>query len=222
MDKSSWKIIVETETPKEDNNISVKTKNCLRIEEFGASDILALMDIYLTEWRHRDELLWKQVYKYFYATLIIILLPQLTQIIKIDIPGIPAIVFGIVGLIMSGIFTLVSVGYAKRLTAIGETYQNLINCLPRDPVDLRRISIEDPNFVFSECRILNRILNIKVFNKRMSVILAVLMSICLIVLSIGMIVFYASHPAENTEEAASFLFRLGNMEGSVKFYEPVK
>lgn len=31
---------------------------------------IALMGVYLSEWEHRDELLWTQVFRYFHAKII--------------------------------------------------------------------------------------------------------------------------------------------------------
>ena len=38
-------------------------KKGILLSSFETQDLLALMQIYLSEWMHRDELLWKQVFK---------------------------------------------------------------------------------------------------------------------------------------------------------------
>lgn len=44
-------------------------------EEYATT--ISLLNIYLEEWRLRDQLIWSQMYRFFYAILIIILLPNL-------------------------------------------------------------------------------------------------------------------------------------------------
>lgn len=43
------------------------------------SEIISLLDVYLTEFCHRSELLWAQVHKFFYAALVITMLPIVQQ-----------------------------------------------------------------------------------------------------------------------------------------------
>lgn len=95
-------------------------------------NVISLLNIYLTEWIHRDQILWAQVFKLFYAILIVILLPNVASYLNITLPAIPAIFFRVFGLISSIIFFYISVGYLKRLEAIGNTYQKLINKLPEE------------------------------------------------------------------------------------------
>ena len=152
-------------------------KTGLLLQDFTTDNILSLMDTYLKEWCHRDELLWKQIYTYFYATLLVLFLPNLTAFIGINLPKFPSIVFPSVALIMSIVFLYVSIGYTKRLAAIGDTYQQIIGFLPSD---LRRISITDARIKYG-----------KIFNKRMSVVLCFLMFVSLLFLSVVMIIYYA-------------------------------
>ncbi len=145
-------------------------------KEFNTEDLLKLMNIYLSEWCHRDELLWKQVYTYFYATLIVLFLPNLTIFVDLHLASFPSIVFPIIALIMSAVFFYVSMGYTKRLAAIGDTYQKIIDFLPPD---LRRIRISEMS---KRCN--------KLFTQRMSVILCVLMFGSLFIMSLVMIIYY--------------------------------
>ncbi len=39
-------------------------------QKLNKDQIITLMEIYLSEWQHRDSMLWQQVFKYFYVTLI--------------------------------------------------------------------------------------------------------------------------------------------------------
>lgn len=105
----------------------------------NTNDLLMLMDIYLTEWRHRDSLLWKQVFVYFYAIVIIIILP-FVDVLGVGFEDIlPRWIFSATGIILSFIFLIVSKGYADRLKSIGDTYNRLIKMLP---VQFRRNEIK--------------------------------------------------------------------------------
>ena len=154
--------------------------------------ILTLMNIYLTEWCHRDELLWKQVFTYFYATLIVLFLPFLAKKIpEIELPSVSSVVFAVVALVMSVVFLIVSLGYAKRLAAIGDSYREVAKFMP---TDMKYNKITDDEFSWNkkwekQLKKLNRCN--KLLDKRMSVLLTGLMFISLIILSVVMIFVYA-------------------------------
>ena len=103
--------------------------------------IIALMSVYLSEWEHRDELLWTQVFRYFYATLIVIILPNAATFIGIDLPEVNLKVFPIIGMLMALVFLYVGLGYAIRLRASSRTYVKLMKLLGSK--EYERISIED-------------------------------------------------------------------------------
>lgn len=93
---------------------------------------ISLLSIYLSEWSHRDNILWSQVFKFYYAILIVILLPNLALYLKLELPSWPVIVFRLIGLALSFIFLYISLGYSIRLQAIGDTCGRLIGKLPTD------------------------------------------------------------------------------------------
>ena len=148
--------------------------------------VITLMNTYLTEWCHRDELLWKQVFKYFYANLIVLFLPFLTQKLGVELPQIPSVIFAAVALVMSVVFLIVSLGYAKRLAAISESYQRVANLIPSE---LGWVSIRNNEFSWNcnwkKFKWFNELLN-----KRMSIFLCYLMFISLLILSIVMVFVY--------------------------------
>lgn len=113
----------------------------------NTEQLLNLMDIYLSEWMHRDLLLWQQVFKYFYAALVVMILPfiDLWGLNLSDI--IPNWVFPVVGLVLSVFFFIVGKGYAVRLTAIGISYSNLIEKLPEDIQRLKLSAIKRKSLV---------------------------------------------------------------------------
>lgn len=139
------------------------------LEGETVQNAIKLMEIYLSDWKHRDDLLWKQVFKFFYATLIVILLPYLTSAIEINVPAtIPNLLFYILGLIMSVIFLYISWSYAKRLEAMGNTYKYFISMLPEK---YRRLELDCGPIV----------------KKRISKVVSVMMFIVLFLLSIGLV-----------------------------------
>ena len=150
-------------------------KRGLQLNEMEVGHLLDLMDIYLSEWKQRDEMLWKQVFKYFYATLVVLFLPNIASFLGINLPEFPAVLFPLAALVLSLVFLYISIGYSKRLEASGNTYQKLINLLPEE---LRRVSVSDPNIKFG-----------RFFSKRISVVICVLMFLGLLCLSIVMILY---------------------------------
>lgn len=103
--------------------------------------IIALMSVYLSEWEHRDELLWTQVFRYFYATLIVTVLPNAAVFIGIELPEINIKLFPIVGMLMALVFLYVGLGYAIRLRASSRTYEKMMKLLGSE--EYERISVRD-------------------------------------------------------------------------------
>lgn len=108
------------------------------------AEFLTLMNIYYSEWEHRDSLMWKQVTTFFSSVFVIILLPfgEVWQIPLVD--HIPNIVFPFVGIALSFIFYYITIQYAHRLSKIGTTYRKMVDLLPKD---LRREKIYEKNRV---------------------------------------------------------------------------
>ncbi|MCH5192186.1 MAG: hypothetical protein J1F23_08495 [Oscillospiraceae bacterium] len=96
------------------------------------NELLSLMDLYLSEWFHRDSLLWKQAFTYFFAILVISILP-FAKLWGINFDSvIPKWIFPLIGLILSVLFFVFSMGYAERVEAVGAIYRDLINMLPQE------------------------------------------------------------------------------------------
>lgn len=101
---------------------------------------ISLLNVYITEWSQRDQIIWSQIFKFFYAILIIILLPNLALYLQIELPSLPIFSFRIIGLFLSLAFLYISIGYAMRLQAISDTYQNIIKKLP---IEYQRKSVQN-------------------------------------------------------------------------------
>ena len=117
---------------------SVKDENAKR--KLSDSDIIYLMDVYEREWEHRDNILWKQTYRLFYFSLVLILLPSISASIQIELPLIHPKVFTCIGLLLALISTFISWSYGIRLEASSKTYVNLMRKLPPS---YRRVKIDD-------------------------------------------------------------------------------
>lgn len=131
---------------------------------------IQLLDVYLTELTHRDTLFYVQIYRYFYAILIVTILPNITSYLNIVLPSITPKIFPVLGIILTSFFCYVSLGYAKRLKVIGETYQNLINTLPSQ---YQRVKIGEIN---------GKIYKVQ-YSKYISILFSlVLLTICVVML----------------------------------------
>jgi len=103
-------------------------------------EIIALMDVYLTELNHRDNGLFIKAFRYFYAVIVVILLPYtpLTPLLENNLFSSYKLFFHICGLIMTFIFGYVLWGYTFRQEAITETYKKTYEKLP---LEYRRIPV---------------------------------------------------------------------------------
>lgn len=102
---------------------------------------IKLMEIYLNEWKHRDNMFWKQVSTYFFAVLIVIILP-FSNIWDIDLSfKIPNFVFPLIGMVLSLVFLVIGKSFADRLTWVSKTYESIINMLPKK---YRRKEVHNP------------------------------------------------------------------------------
>ncbi len=113
-------------------------------------ELLALMNIYYCEWEHRDSMMWKQTYTFFFAVLIVIIFPFIRIWDSTLQEIMPHIVFPIAGIELSFIFLYVTRQYAKRLNKSGDTYEKLIRLLPEE---FERESIDKSNSIFEKCRL---------------------------------------------------------------------
>lgn len=112
-----------------------------KAKELSVDQVISLMEIYLSEWQHRDEMLWMQTFKLFYANLIIIVLPNIASFLEIDLPPINRNIFPIIGMIMAIVFYYVAIANRFRLRANSLIYENLMELLGDEKY--KRISIKD-------------------------------------------------------------------------------
>ncbi len=139
-------------------------------DELSLSGKIALAEIYLSEWKHRDELFWRQIFKYFYTACIILFMPNIANMLHIDIAGIPSKLFYLMALFMSFFFWYVAIGYAKRLEATSIVYDRLLNEIPGK---FKRIHLTDSEIKYG-----------KYFNVRLMYLICGMMFGLIVVLSI--------------------------------------
>ena len=152
-------------------------KNRLTLEDLQADDLISLMEIYLSEWCHRDQMLWSQVFRFFYVTVLVTFLPNLVDFLGVRLPSnLPNIIFPIAGMCLSLVFLYVSLGYTKRLEAASEVYKRLISFLPPH---LQRHSLSDKEIRYG-----------KFFSQPMSIVLCLLMFTGCLFLSVFMLIYY--------------------------------
>jgi hypothetical protein len=152
-----------------------KTEDLAILEEPPILDkkydsLVLLIGVYLDEWMHRDTLLWQQVFKHFYATLIITLLPNASiGQFQLQLPDLSSFVFRIVGLLMSFFFLYVSIGYSKRLEATSNTIRDLIAKLPSE---FQRMKLDDSKIFLG-----------KYFKPRLTEIICIFMFLSLVLIN---------------------------------------
>jgi len=98
-------------------------------KELEPQDIIALLNVYLNEFIYRNKLLWSNSFKFFYAILMVILLPNISDFLNINLPALPILLFRIIGLLMTFAFMYVVLGYAKRFEICSNAYLGLIKKL---------------------------------------------------------------------------------------------
>lgn len=96
----------------------------------NTDQLLTLMEIYLSEWQHRDNLFFKEIFTYFFSSLVIMILP-FADIWGLHLPeALPTWLFPGIGMVMAIAFFIISSGYIARFKALNDPYQALINKLP--------------------------------------------------------------------------------------------
>ena len=126
--------------------------------------VLAVMDVYLRELIHRDEIAWKQIFRFYTAALVIIVFPY-THLLKKDLE-LPDEIYVVAGILMLIMFFYVSYSYGVRLKAAADTYKNVSRLLPEE---YRRLEIEHNMTSFHSG-----------INKHLSITIPVLMGLSLL------------------------------------------
>ena len=107
-------------------------------EKLNYDQIISLLSIYENEWEHRNNMLWSQIFKFFYFSIFAMILPNITEYLSISLPSIK--MFPFIGLICSSLSFFMSLSYSKRLETSSKTYNNINNMLP---IQYRRVKLKD-------------------------------------------------------------------------------
>ena len=103
---------------------------------------IALLSIYESEWEHRNNILWKQSFKFFYLSIIVMIIPNISEYLSLKLPNISTNIFPIAGIISATISLYIALGYNKRLEASAQTYWALIDKLPKEYHRIRLNSLK--------------------------------------------------------------------------------
>lgn len=139
---------------------------------------ISLLNVYFAEWSHRDQLLWSQTFKFYYATLIVILLPNVSGLFQMDLPPISKLIYRLIGLLLSLVFLYISLGYAIRLHIISESYRLILDKLPME--------FQQKNFDNLSIKPLNIS---KIFKPRLGYLICIALFLSLFLLSLLFIAF---------------------------------
>ncbi|MBD5499191.1 MAG: hypothetical protein HDR11_15815 [Lachnospiraceae bacterium] len=104
--------------------------------------LIALINIYEEDWKHRDLLLWSHVYRFFYISVLTMLIPQLSSYFSLNLGNVPRIIFPVTGTLLSLLSIYVSYSMGMRLKASDKSRRKLYALLPDEyhKVTLKEIS----------------------------------------------------------------------------------
>lgn len=108
-------------------------------ETLKKDQLIALLGVYYSERQSRDSILWEQTFRLFYANLIVMFLPFLTDKL-IDLPFVKW-TYPLCGLIMSIFSLYISLGYAARYSAAAETCKEMENLIGYKSVSLDELGM---------------------------------------------------------------------------------
>ncbi len=149
--------------------------NVIKLAECSSfSDIISLIHLYQEEWIYRDTMFWKHAFKLFYASLIVTLLPFLTETLNIKIMQISYTCYPIVGLIIAFVFLFFFLSDATRSKAAFDSYNKIMDQLPEH---IKRRQIKDVGSKYE-----------KFFSGRIGIVICCIMFAGLLILSLAEII----------------------------------
>jgi len=93
-------------------------------------ELIALMDVYLNEFIFRSNQAWSQLFKLYFAIIVVILLPYISGLLNIDFTTFPKTIFHIIGFVLLFPFSYVGLSRLTRVNASADTYNKMIDKLP--------------------------------------------------------------------------------------------
>lgn len=92
--------------------------------------LITLLDIYESEWQHRNNLLWSQVFKLFYFSVFITALPIISGGLGFNMPKVSSLIFPITGIIAAIFSYYMAISYALRLSVTRDSINKILGFLP--------------------------------------------------------------------------------------------
>lgn len=100
---------------------------------YDTSELIALAQVYLDEWRHRDEFLWRERIQLGIIALVASLLPWFKNIEGFEVgflSGKYEALFPVIGMVLSLYFGVITYLGGNRVKAASSSYRNIIKLLP--------------------------------------------------------------------------------------------
>lgn len=131
----------------------------------NTDQLISLMNVYMSDINQRDSMFWKQIFTYFFVTIFVIMLPELTTIVDVH-ETLPNFLFRMIGMGLALIFLFISHAYIARMKCLSDVYMDMIDMLPPDFRRKRVSNLKDDIWH-------------KLFDKRMSTFMSWIMFILL-------------------------------------------
>lgn len=104
------------------------------------AEIIQVLELYLSDWQHRNQMFWQQNYRFFFAGLIVSLLPYVKFVENTLVDVMDRHIFHIVGIVVAVIYYIIVNAEAVRLRALSDKYREIMKLLPES---YQRIKLED-------------------------------------------------------------------------------
>lgn len=90
------------------------------------NDNLEIAELYLDEWKHRDNMLVKYIFSFFISILIVSLIPYVKFKENTLVDVVEPCLFNVLGIILSFLAMFVTMRMGNRLSEVGDKYRSYI------------------------------------------------------------------------------------------------
>lgn len=142
----------------------------MKVDYEKNAEIIRVLEIYLSDWQHRNQMFWQQNYRFFFAGLVVSLLPYVTFVQNSLVDEFDRYIFHIVGIAIASIHFIIVNADTARLHALSDKYTKMMNLLPDT---YQRQEIKDSKRFMD-----------KLFSKEIIRIISVGMPLCIIILNV--------------------------------------
>ena len=94
------------------------------------TEIIQVLELYLSDWQHRNQMFWQQNYRFFFAGLVVSLLPYVKFVENTLVDVMDRQIFHIVGIVVAVIYFVIVNAETARLHALSVKYKEIMNLLP--------------------------------------------------------------------------------------------